>query len=132
MSKRKARPAESAPSGRFAYQGLERSMHEKARLGILTSLLTHPEGVSFNDLKQLCDLTDGNLSRHLEVLQHDGLVTQAKQTGPGRATTVCYLTATGRKRFLEYLEELQRVLADASRGAKVPATAPRLRWSASG
>jgi DNA-binding transcriptional ArsR family regulator len=132
MSKRKAKTAESNTAGRFAYQGLERSMHEKARLGIMTSLLTHPEGVSFNDLKQLCDLTDGNLSRHLEVLQEEGLVTQEKQTGPGRATTVCRLSAAGRKRFLEYLEELQRVIADASAGARVPTTAPRLGWSTHG
>jgi len=132
MSKRNSKSDEVPESGRFAYQGLERSMHEKARLGILTSLLTNRDGVSFNDLKQLCDLTDGNLSRHLEVLEDEGLIAQKKQTGAGRSTTVCYLSATGRKRFLEYLEELQRVIADAAEGAELPsAAAARLRWSAS-
>ena len=49
--------------GRFAYEGLDRVIHERARLSILTSLVTNPKGLTFNDLKQLCALTDGNLSR---------------------------------------------------------------------
>src|SRR5262249_53123917 len=53
----------------FAYEGLDRVIHEKARLGILTSLMAHPKGLAFADLKQLCGLTDGNLSRHLQVLE---------------------------------------------------------------
>ena len=56
-------------AGSYAYEGLDRVLHEKARLGILTALLTRPEGVLFTDLKGLCALTDGNLSRHVQVLQ---------------------------------------------------------------
>ena len=55
--------------GRFAYEGLDRVIHERARLSVLTSLITNPKGLPFNDLKQLCALTDGNLSRHLSVLK---------------------------------------------------------------
>jgi hypothetical protein len=132
MSKPDPKDNDPRPSGRFAYEGLQRSIHEKARLGIMTSLLTHPEGVSFNDLKQMCALTDGNLSRHLEVLQHDCLIVQEKVAGPVRQTTVCYMTDLGRKRFLDYLEELQRVIADAAEGAKSPAIEPRLGWAANG
>ena len=55
--------------GRFAYDGLDRVIHEKARLGVLTSLVAHPKGLVFGDLKHMCGLTDGNLSRHLQVLQ---------------------------------------------------------------
>ena len=132
MPKRSSKPTES-PNGRFAYEGLERSMHEKARLGIMTSLLTHREGLSFNDLKKLCELTDGNLSRHLDVLQEDGLIIQQKQTGPGRATTLCQLSPAGRKRFLEYIEALQRVVADASAAARETASSPsRLGFSPNG
>ena len=58
---------DSAP---FSYDGLDRVIHEKARLGLLTSLMAHPKGLAFADLKLLCGLTDGNLSRHLDVL-HD-------------------------------------------------------------
>lgn len=127
MSKRDAK---AHASGRFAYEGLARSIHEKARLGIMTSLLTHPEGASFNDLKSLCDLTDGNLNRHLEVLLEDGLITIEKDQSARRSKTTCHLTSRGRKRFLEYLDELQRVVADAAEAKSTkPAASPRLRWS---
>ena len=62
----------------FAYDGLDRVIHEKARLGLLTSLMAHPKGLAFADLKQLCGLTDGNFSRHLQVLQEAGLVEVTK------------------------------------------------------
>jgi hypothetical protein len=50
------------PPGRYAYEGLDRVLHEKARLGMLTSLMAHPDGLLFSDLKELCALTDGNLT----------------------------------------------------------------------
>lgn len=99
--------------GRFAYEGLERVIHEKARLGILTSLITRPEGLLFNDLKELCSLTDGNLSRHLAVLTEAGLV-EVWRGGRGRRTQTRYmLTAAGKRRFLEYINVLESVVADA-------------------
>ena len=70
--------------GRYAYDGLDRVLHEKARLGIMTSLVTRPEGLLFNELKLLCDLTDGNLSRHLDVLQEAGLIEAWRGTEGGR------------------------------------------------
>ena len=67
-----SRNKHDAPSdGRFAYDGLDRAIHEKARLGILTSLVAHPNGLLFSDLKELCSLTDGNLNRHLAVLEEE-------------------------------------------------------------
>lgn len=128
MAERDRKTADRS-SGRFAYEGLERSIHEKARLGIMTSLLTHAEGLSFNDLKTLCDLTDGNLNRHLEVLQEDGLITVKKDQSSRRSKTVCRLTPGGRQRFLAYLDELQQVVADAAEAAAPAAPSPRLRWS---
>ena len=62
----------------FAYEGLDRVLHEKAWLGILTSLAAHPKGLAFDDIKQLCGLTDGNLSRHLQVLEEAGVVEISK------------------------------------------------------
>ena len=67
--------------GQFAYEGLDRVIHERARLGVLTSLIAHPRGLVFGDLRRLCQLTDGNLSRHLAVLQEAGLV-EIDQSGP--------------------------------------------------
>lgn len=100
-------------SGRFAYEGLDRVLHEKARLGIMTSLVTRPEGLLFSELKRLCALTDGNLSRHLDVLREAGLVQVWKGFENRRPQTLCRLSAEGRQRFLAYLEELDQVLRDA-------------------
>ena len=100
--------------GRFAYEGLDRVIHERARLSILTSLLTHPRGVAFGDLKELCSLTDGNLSRHLRVLEQAGMVQIDKGTERNRPLTVCRITTAGRKRYLEYLSTLEQVIRDAA------------------
>jgi DNA-binding MarR family transcriptional regulator len=105
--------------GRFAYEGLERIIHEKARLGILTSLVAHPNGLLFNDLKDLCSLTDGNLSRHLQVLNEAGLVEVWKGSHKNRPQTLCRLTEEGRRRLLDYINVLENVIADALAAAKV-------------
>jgi DNA-binding MarR family transcriptional regulator len=100
-------------SGRFAYEGLDRVLHEKARLGVLVSLSARPEGLLFGELKQLCALTDGNLSRHLDTLAEAGLIDIHKGYEGRRPQTRITLTRQGRKRFLAYLAELERVLHDA-------------------
>lgn len=101
-------------TGRFAYEGLDRVLHEKARLGILTALIAHPQGLPFNDLKQLCVLTDGNLSRHLDVLHKAGLVEVRKGFEGKRPRTTCVLTSQGKERFRDYLTQLEHVLRDAA------------------
>jgi DNA-binding transcriptional ArsR family regulator len=115
VSKRTA--ADPRRHGRFAYEGLDRVFHEKARLGIMTSLTTQPAGLTFSDLKELCTLSDGNLNRHLAVLQDAGLIRTIKE-GSGRTSrTLCLVTRAGRAAFLQYLRELERVIADAARSA---------------
>lgn len=98
----------------FAYDGLDRVMHEKARLGMLTSLAAHPKGLTFGDLKQLCGLTDGNLSRHLKVLEEAKLIKIEKSYLDNRPHTTVFLTKHGRQRFLDYLSVLEKVLHDAA------------------
>lgn len=120
--------ADEAP---FSYDGLDRVIHEKARLGLMTSLVAHPKGLAFADLRQLCGLTDGNLSRHLQVLADAGLVEIIKGYERNRPHTTCRLTPAGRQRFLDYLAVLERVVRDAA-GAAQPASSaslhpPRLR-----
>lgn len=124
-------PTEAKPgSGRYAYDGLDRVIHEKARLSVLTSLVAHRDGLPFPDLKTLCGLTDGNLSRHLQVLQEAGLVELIKGYDRNRPQTVCRLTPVGRRRYLEYLTVLEQVVRDAARAAEdaptptVPRPAP--------
>lgn len=115
----------------FAYHGLERVIHERARLSVLTSLVTHPSGLPFNDLKQLCGLTDGNLSQHLRVLQLAQLVEISKGYGGNRPQTFSRITAEGRKRYLEYLTVLEQVLLDASGAVKSRAPARPRRGTVS-
>ena len=105
-------------AGRFAYDGLDRVIHEKARLGVLTSLVAHPKGLVFGDLKQMCGLTDGNLSRHLQVLEEAGLIAIEKGYDHNRPQTICRITAQGRQRYLDYLKVLEQVVRDAASAAK--------------
>lgn len=104
----------SKPSAPFAYEGLDRVIHERARLSVLTSLMTHPRGLSFVDLKKLCALTDGNLARHLQVLEEEDMVRLTKEGDTGRAQTTARITASGRRRYLEYLTILEQVVRDAA------------------
>jgi DNA-binding MarR family transcriptional regulator len=113
----------SGQTGRFAYDGLDRVIHEKARLSVLTSLVAHPKGLVFGDLKQMCGLTDGNLSRHLQVLEEAGLIAIEKGYDRNRPQTICRITAEGRKRYLDYLKVLEQVVRDAANAAKAGAAA---------
>jgi DNA-binding HxlR family transcriptional regulator len=101
-------------AGRYAYEGLDRLIHERARLAILSSLASNEAGLTFNDLKDLCALTDGNLSRQLQMLKEAAMVDIEKGTSGNRPQTICRLTRTGRKRFLEYIAELERVVSNAT------------------
>jgi DNA-binding MarR family transcriptional regulator len=117
--------------GRYAYEGLDRALHEKARLGILSALIARPEGLGFTELARLCSLTDGNLSRHLDVLETSGLVKIRKGFERRRPKTTCHLTAQGQRRFREYLVHLEQIVRDAmatdaavSPGKTAPGLAP--------
>jgi len=105
-------------SSPFAYDGLSRVIHERARLGVLTCLVTHPKGLPFPQMKKLCALTDGNLNRHLQVLQEAMLVSLAKGEDRERPQTIYRITALGRKRYLEYLSVLEQVILDGAPAAR--------------
>ena len=110
-------------AGRYAYDGLDGVLHEKSRLGILTALVARPDGVAFTELARLCSLTDGNLSRHLTKLAEAGLIEIRKGYDHRRPLTTCRITAVGRRRFREYLAELEHVLRDAAVEATADARA---------
>lgn len=123
------KPEAGDETGRFAYDGLDRIIHEKARLGILTSLATHASGLKFNELKTLCSLTDGNLNRHLQPLQDAGLIEVQKDGAGRRQSTVCRITPLGRRRFVEYLNILESVVTDALPAARGPSAGKgRAAW----
>jgi DNA-binding MarR family transcriptional regulator len=117
MQLKKASAKSQSPSP-FAYDGLSRIIHERARLGVLTCLVTHPKGLPFPQMKKLCALTDGNLNRHLQVLQDAQLVSPAKGPDRERPQTIYRITALGRKRYLEYLAVLEQVILDGTPAAK--------------
>jgi DNA-binding MarR family transcriptional regulator len=117
-------------AAKFAYEGLDRVIHERARLSILTSLITNPAGLRFVDLKQLCDLTDGNLARHLQVLEKENMIESSKDHAKARTHTITHITAAGRKRYLDYLTTLEQVVRDAAtagREATTNLSAPKLQ-----
>ena len=120
--------SKSSPNeARFAYEGLDRVIHERARLSVLTSLITNPSGLSFVDLKQLCGLTDGNLARHLQVLEKDGMIKIFKEQDQNRLQTIVRITTAGRKRYIEYLQTLEQVVLDAAKAAKDESASKPLR-----
>jgi DNA-binding MarR family transcriptional regulator len=121
------RGTKKADGPRFAYDGLDRVIHERARLSVLTSLVTHAKGLPFADLKQLCALTDGNLNRHLQVLEEAKLIAIAKSVQNNRPQTFCRITALGRKRYVEYLAVLEQVLLDATSAVKTDWSAKEAR-----
>lgn len=124
MGRERQPASDDSPGGAFAFEGLARVIHERARLSILASLAAHPEGLVFNDLKRLCDLTDGNLSRQIQVLDEEKLVETWKGTRNNRPQTLVRMTADGRARFSEYLSELERVIAAASTTERTPERTP--------
>lgn len=99
---------------RYAYPGLDRVLHERARLGILASMAAHPQGLTFGELKELCDLTDGNLSRHVQLLAEHNLIETDRHSGAGRPQSTYRLTDAGRQRFVDYVEQLEQVVSDAA------------------
>jgi DNA-binding MarR family transcriptional regulator len=131
MSRAKGRQVRS---GRFAFDGLDRALHEKARLGILSSLVANPDGLVFSELKELCALTDGNLNRHMQVLEEGGLVEIWKGHRGRRPQTLVRLTAKGRTRFLEYIALLEEIVSENLEAAQTPQKAKpelgaRTGWS---
>src|SRR5580658_1087095 len=118
-------------TGPFAFEGLDRVLHEKARLGILSSLIANPQGLLFAELKTLCSLTDGNLNRHVQVLQKAGLVEIWKGNQGKRTVTLVRMTEQGRRRFLEYIGVLEQIVSEAIEAAGAKASTPqsaKTRW----
>jgi DNA-binding transcriptional ArsR family regulator len=101
----------------FAFPGLDRLFHERARLGIVTCLAGHPEGLAFSELKRVCGLTDGNLNRHLSALEEAGFITLEKSVAQRRPVTTCRLSNAGRERFIAYLAALESALLEGTRAA---------------
>jgi DNA-binding MarR family transcriptional regulator len=112
MKKEKDRGRKS--EGRYAYPNLDLVIHERARLSMMTSLVAHPKGLRFSDLKRLCNLTDGNLSRHLQLLASENLIAISKSYEDNRPQTWCRLTPDGKRRYVRYLSVLEQIVQDSA------------------
>ena len=98
------------------YDALERIFHEPSRLAIMSALCAADDGLSFAELKESCALTDGNLNRHLKVLEDSEVVRIRKSFVDSKPRTTVRLSKTGLARFNEYLSALEEVL-QATRAA---------------
>ena len=92
-------------------------IHERARLAIVSALAVAAE-LSFNELKSMLGLTDGNLSVHARTLEEAGYIVVAKSFRGRRPHTAMRLTAKGRKAFARYLETLRQIVEQGSRGPR--------------
>ena len=106
----------SEAPGRYSYDGLERILHEKARLGIMTSLVAQHDGLVFAELKQVCTLTDGNLNLHMKVLEKNGYVAVRKEFVRRRPRTTYQVTVRGRKEFASYVTQIEAILGSLPPG----------------
>lgn len=111
--------------GRYALDAIDRVFHERGRLGICSALVANAEGLSFTQLQEACNLTDGNLNRHLHALAELGIVETRRITGKGRPQTIVRITREGRERFLDYIDALEAVVRDVQKARKRKASPTR-------
>ena len=91
------------------FQQLDRVIHEKGRLAIMSMLAASPE-LSFTELRDGLGMTDGNLTTHIRALQQEGYVSVTKSYQNNRPLTTCSLTAPGRKAFTGYINLLEQIV----------------------
>jgi len=88
---------------------LDKVIHEKGRLAIMSALAASPE-LSFTELRDTLNMTDGNLTTHIKTLQQEGFVSVAKSYQNNRPLTSCSLTPGGRKAFADYINLLEKIV----------------------
>jgi DNA-binding MarR family transcriptional regulator len=91
---------------------LDRVIHEKGRLAIMSMVAASPE-LSFTELREALEMTDGNLTTHIRTLQEAGYVSVAKSYRNKRRFTTVAMTAAGHKAFADYLGLLERIVKEA-------------------
>lgn len=95
-----------------AFQKLDRVIHEKGRLAIM-SVLAPADSLTFKELKEMLDMTDGNLSVHMRTLEEAKYVRVTKDFVDRKPRTTYSLTAEGRAAFGRYIEGLEAIVAQS-------------------
>jgi DNA-binding MarR family transcriptional regulator len=93
---------------------LDDVIHQRVRLGIM-AVLAEADEAEFTFLKDQLDLTDGNLNRHLQVLEDAGHIARRRSRSAGRPRTWIRATKSGRVALADHLETLQRLI-DQTKG----------------
>jgi DNA-binding MarR family transcriptional regulator len=88
---------------------LDRVIHEKGRLAIMSMLAATPE-LSFTEMRDALSMTDGNLTTHIRTLQEAGYISVTKSFQNNRPHTTCSLTAAGKKAFTSYINLLEAIV----------------------
>lgn len=88
---------------------LDRVIHEKGRMAIMSLLAVSPE-LSFTDMRTALNMTDGNLTTHIRTLQQAGYVAVTKSVQGKRPLTTCALTPRGEKAFKDYINLLEQIV----------------------
>ncbi len=88
---------------------LDRVIHEKGRLAIMSMLAAAPE-LSFTEMRDALEMTDGNLTTHIRTLQEAGYVSITKSFQNNRPHTTCSLTGSGKKAFANYINLLEAII----------------------
>jgi DNA-binding transcriptional ArsR family regulator len=89
--------------------GFDRLIYERVRLGIMSALATNEE-LTFNELKALFDVSDGNLGSHARKLEEAGYIVCSKSFEARRPKSRYRITQIGRKALLRYLEHIEAVI----------------------
>jgi DNA-binding MarR family transcriptional regulator len=88
---------------------LDRVIHEKGRLAIMSLLAAAPQ-LSFTEIRDTLNMTDGNITAHVRTLQEAGYVSVTKSFQGGRPLTTYSLTTEGRKAFTGYIDLLEKIV----------------------
>src|SRR5687768_11462223 len=97
------------PLSKNPISGLNKTFDNRIRLGVMSILLVNEE-ISFNDLKQLLEVTDGNLATHLVTLEESGFI-KVHKGFIGRKTNTTYsITKAGEKAFQEHIAALEKMI----------------------
>jgi len=88
---------------------LDRVIHEKGRLAIMSMLAASPE-LSFTEMRDALSMTDGNLTTHIRTLQESGYVSITKSFHNHRPLTTCSLTPGGKRAFTNYINLLEQII----------------------
>ena len=88
---------------------LNKAFENRVRLGIMSTLMVN-EKIDFNTLKEMLDLSDGNLASHISALEKAGYVKVEKKFMGKKPNTVYRVSSAGRKAFLQHLDALEDLI----------------------